>query len=307
MDHMEDRVSDADSSYTARLMELARSQAGEPSDWSLATDREWLRRMYAGPEAVARMWELPTGQLSASAAVRTGASNQEPEARVVSVTSMLRAGCEDVWDEQRAWIEATLEGAAGPSSAVAQLLSESLGDAEVARWASVGFSVVFEELVMELDLTREDRPSLPQWPGGTRPMDWGPDAAGASFVAYEAAFRDRPGFPGWSQAEWTGRMAGDQDFLPEASLYVLMDDVPAGFVVCSNGWIDQVGVVPAHRRLGLASALVTEATARMRARGLTIARLRVNTNNGGALAAWRALGWRVVGRRGRLERRSTPR
>ena len=86
-----------------------------------------------------------------------------------------------------------------------------------------------------------------------------------------------------------------------------MDGVPAGFVVCSKGWIDQVGVVPARRRLGLAGALVTEAAARMRAAGTPVARLHVNTNNRGALAAWRALGWREVGRRGRFERRPAPR
>ena len=96
------------------------------------------------------------------------------------------------------------------------------------------------------------------------------------------------------------------DFLPEVSLCVLMDGLPVGFVVSSKGWIDQVGVVPARRRLGLASALVTEAATRMRAAGTPFARLHVNTNNAGALAAWRALGWRPVGRRGRFERRPHP-
>jgi ribosomal protein S18 acetylase RimI-like enzyme len=59
--------------------------------------------------------------------------------------------------------------------------------------------------------------------------------------------------------------------------------------------------------MGLTSALVTEAVARMRIGGSTVARLHVNTNNAGALAAWPGLGWRVVGRRGRFERGSIPR
>lgn len=300
-------MSNTDRPAATRLMELARAQAGEPSDWSLATARAWLERTYTGPKVTVRMWELPSGQLSASAAVRTLPASLPGEPQVVTVTSMLRAGSEELWDEQRAWIDSLLApgGAAHPSDVVIQVVSESLVDAEVARWASSGFALVFEELVMELDLAPELSP-LP-WPRGARVMDWSPDAAGASFAVYETAFRDRPGFPGWTQAEWTARLTGDQDFLPEASLYVLMDGVPAGFVVCSRGWIDQVGVVPARRRQGIASALVTEAAARMRAGGVIVARLHVNTNNPGALAAWRALGWRVVGRRGRFGRRPPPR
>ncbi len=254
-------MSNTDSPDLARLMELARAQAGEPSDWSLATRRAWLERMYAGPEVLVRVWELPTGQLSASAAVRMLAASRLAQPRVVTVTSMLRAGSEELWDEQRAWINSVLAagGAEEPSGAVVQVVSEALVDAD------------------------------------------------ASFAVYEAAFRDSPSFPGWTQTEWTAGLTGDSDFLPEASLCVLMDGVPAGFVVCSKGWIDQVGVVPARRRLGLASALLTEATARLRAIGASVARLHVNTDNAGALAAYRALGWHVVGRRGRFERRPTPR
>jgi ribosomal protein S18 acetylase RimI-like enzyme len=98
------------------------------------------------------------------------------------------------------------------------------------------------------------------------------------------------------------RLTGDDDFLPEASLCVAVDGAPAGFVVAEAGHIDQVGVVPARRRLGLASALVLESTARMRARGIPLARLHVNVNNPPALAAWHKLGWRIVGRRGRFVR-----
>ena len=54
-----------------------------------------------------------------------------------------------------------------------------------------------------------------------------------------------------------------------------------------------------------ASALVTEATARMHAQGIAVARLHVNTNNPGALATWRRLGWHESGRRGRFERAAT--
>jgi hypothetical protein len=101
-------VSNTDSPDLARLMELARAQAGEPSDWSLATAHRWLERMYAGPKVIVRVWELPTGQLSASAAVHMPAASRPAEPQVVRVTSMLRAGSEQLWDEQRAWIDSVL-------------------------------------------------------------------------------------------------------------------------------------------------------------------------------------------------------
>jgi mycothiol synthase len=286
-----------------RLIELARAQVGEPGAWSLAIDSTWVEWMYAGPGVFTRRWEMPDAELSGSAAVRAAAAGLRP----VVVTSMLRAGYEGLWGEQLAWIESTIEKVATAPGAAVQVVSESLHDDEVARWASAGFDIVFEELAMELDLAADHRAAPPPWPAGARVLEWGSDAAAASFTVYEAAFRDRPGFPDWTRAEWTARLAGGDDFLPGASLCVLIEDVPAGFVVSSSGWIDQVGVVPAHRRAGLASRLVTEAAARMRTAGMSPARLHVNTNNPGALAAWRALGWKVVGRRGRFERGSIPR
>ena len=161
-------MSNTDSPDLARLMELARAQAGEPSDWSLATRRAWLERMYAGPEVLVRVWELPTGQLSASAAVRMLAASRLAQPRVVTVTSMLRAGSEELWDEQRAWIDSVLAagGAEEPSGAVVQVVSEALVDADVARWVSSGFALVFEELAMELDLTPGRSPPALHGPRG---------------------------------------------------------------------------------------------------------------------------------------------
>jgi ribosomal protein S18 acetylase RimI-like enzyme len=94
---------------------------------------------------------------------------------------------------------------------------------------------------------------------------------------------------------------GEPNFLPGASFCAVRDGRPVGFVVSGDGWIGQVGVDPAHRRSGLATALVTEARARMRARGTSVVYLHVNRNNPGGLATWRHLGWRECGRRGRFE------
>ena len=215
---------------------------------------------------------------------------------------MLRPGVEHLWSAQLAWIEAQLEGT--PSCTV-RVVSECLSDAEVLRWAAAGYDLVFEEIAMERDLSDANTAPPTPWPQGSTIVDWGIAAAETSFAVYAAAFRERPGFPGWLPSEWSERLTGGDGFMAQASLCVIRDGVPAGFVVCSTGWIDQVGVAPAQRRLGLASALVTEATARMRAQGIGVARLHVNTNNPGALATWRRLGWHESGRRGRFERAAT--
>ena len=233
-------------SERARILDLARAQLPDPSGWSLVVDPRWLERLYFGP-GVARLTQaLPTGELGGSAAVSVSGSDAAAD---VTVVAMLRPGFEDLWTQQRAWIERQVAGH-GATTAV-RVVSECLTDAEKPRWAAAGFDLVFEELAMARDLLDEEDSPEVRWPNGSTVLEWGDAAAGASFEVYEAAFKDRPGFPGWSRAEWVGRLTGDADFVPEASLCVLLDGAPAGFVVCSRGWIDQVGVVPAHRRLGL--------------------------------------------------------
>ena len=149
---------------------------------------------------------------------------------------------------QHAWIErqvAELDPTAG-----VRVVSECLTDTERARWTAAGFDVVFEEIAMESELPDGKPSPEARWPNGSAILEWGDAAAGASFEVYEAAFRGRPGFPGWSRSEWIGRLTGDADFVPEASLCVLRNGAPAGFVVCSRGWIDQVGRrpgAPPHR------------------------------------------------------------
>ena len=284
------------------LIELARAQIGGAGDWSLATDRAWLNRMYVARGTRATTWVQQNGELAAAAAV----CPPELAGGSIVVTTLIRPGSEDVWPEQWAWIEAAIRDASAairPTPSV-QVVSEALSDAEVARWRSAGYELVFEEIAMEREITSD--PGAPRWPPGTRLLEWDADAETASFLVYEAAFRDRPGFPGWTQAEWVDRMASGDDFLAGASLCALLDGSPACFVVCHRGWISQVGVIPSRRRIGLASALLTEAAARMRALGLRSVRLHVNANNPGALAAWDSLGWQSVGRRGRFERMASP-
>lgn len=193
-----------------------------------------------------------------------------------------------------------------PGGLQVHAVCELLTDDEAARWRSAGYDLTFEELVMEHTRTAGSPVEAPHWPLGTTLSEWSPAAAASSEV-WQAAFRERPGFPGWAPAEWIERQTGGDDFLPEASLLARIDGVAAGFAINGPGWIGQVGVAPAFRRRGLARALVTELLRRQWARGHELVHLHVNTNNPGAMAAWRGPGFDAVGRRGRFERGAIPR
>jgi ribosomal protein S18 acetylase RimI-like enzyme len=118
-------------------------------------------------------------------------------------------------------------------------------------------------------------------------------------AVYAAAFRERPGFPGWSADEWAGFIAGDDDFRPRWSVLATVPGIgDAGFVTGTVDWIGQVGVVPAARGRGLAAALIRESLTRMRADGATHAWLDVNVDNP-ARRLYARLGFVDRGRRAR--------
>ena len=50
------------------------------------------------------------------------------------------------------------------------------------------------------------------WPDGTVLHEWTAGNARWFFAVYTAAFRERPGFPGWSAEQWIDEVTGDEDF-----------------------------------------------------------------------------------------------
>ncbi|MEW5985972.1 MAG: GNAT family N-acetyltransferase [Chloroflexota bacterium] len=190
---------------------------------------------------------------------------------------------------------------------VLQISTESLTEPADRLYHAHGFQRVDESLVMRRDL-RLPLPDCHLPPGITLAI-WQPDLAEQFFQAYHAAFRDRPGFPSWSAAEWITRVTGN-DLIPDWSLLVRAADVPLGFIIgCVDlttappgGFVWQVGVIPTHRRRGLASALLVETMRRMQAAGSPSAELTVHLNNPGAIQAYARLGFTTIGRRARYER-----
>lgn len=188
-----------------------------------------------------------------------------------------------------------------------QIATESLTEPAHHLYLAHGFTCVFDEWVMRYDLSQPvpEHPLLPD----TTFSSWRPDLAEAFYQAYHEAFRERPGFPGWSAAEWIGHVT-ENDHIPEWSLLARVNGQPAGFVIGNidlttnppGGYVWQIGVIPAQRRRGLASALLAESLRRMQAAGSLAAFLLVHSNNPGAYQTYARLGFTTVGRRARYER-----
>jgi len=266
-------------------------------------------RYFPGDSGIAIGAFTPDGNLAACTAVTlVGDPGKERSRMVGQVRPDLRH--QGIGTYLMRWSQAqaqNLLSGIGEASGVIQVATESLTDSAHHLYLAHGFQSVFEELVMERDL-RLPLPDRP-FPPDVTIADWRPDLADQFFQAYQAAFRERPGFPGYSAEEWITRVNED-DHKPEWSLLARVGGVPVGFVNADvdltsdppGGYISQVGVVPAQRRRGISSALLVESMRRMQVEGALTALLVVHVNNPGAILAYSALGFTTIGRRARYER-----
>jgi ribosomal protein S18 acetylase RimI-like enzyme len=178
--------------------------------------------------------------------------------------------------------------------------TEALGDGAHALYLSKGLSQEFAEDVMQLAAPAQLPPADP--PAGLTLSSWGQADPARFYAVYHAAFRDRPGFPGWSQARWVDWISDDEDFRAEWTLLATLDRTDVGFIAGeATGWITQMGVVPSARGRGIGAALIGEAVRRMRSAGEETITLNVNINNQPAAALYRRLGFTRIGRRARYQ------
>jgi mycothiol synthase len=245
------------------------------------------------------------GQMVACAAVHLGgealtrraimSGYVHPELRKRRLGSFLMR-----WSQDQARV---LLGASSADQRCLQIRTESLSEPANRLYLAHGFKPVFEELVMRRELAPLPDPRLP---ADVSLTTWQPELAAQFFQAYNAAFRERPGFPAWTAAEWVDSWT-DEHSRPDWSLLASIDDTPVGFLTASSnhpdGFVVQVGVIPAQRRRGLGSGLIIESMRRMLADGAAAVQLVVNANNPGALQAYLGLGFVEVGRRARYEKR----
>jgi ribosomal protein S18 acetylase RimI-like enzyme len=185
---------------------------------------------------------------------------------------------------------------------------ESLTDAIIASYREQGFTLFFSEEVMNYDLTLSV-PQIITAPSLSYGL-WDTHTAHDFFRVYQAAFRERPGFPGWSEEEWIHWTADDPSFRPDLSLLALSEDQPVGFITNAEevieaknvGFVIQMGVDPLWRGQGVGSALLTRSLQAWQNEGKQAVMLHVNNNNPGALHLYYQLGFVSVGRRGKFRK-----
>ncbi|HJZ49055.1 MAG TPA: GNAT family N-acetyltransferase [Roseiflexaceae bacterium] len=243
------------------------------------------------------------GRLAACAAVWHEQTQQEKRANILGQVHPGDRG-RGLGGFLMAWSvakgRALLAGAAGDRQHMLRLTTEALTPAAERLYRRHGFTQEFAEDVMRRDL----RTALPEapFPRGVTIATWTPALAGQFFEAYQASFRERPGFPGWSAERWIEWATGDTGFHPQMSLLAKQGEQPVGFIVCDDAWIVQVGTHPSWRGRGLGAALVVEALRRFQAAGAEHVMLDVNVNNPRAARVYTWLGFDVIGRRARYVR-----
>lgn len=208
------------------------------------------------------------------------------------------------WSEERG--RERLHALPGDRSRVLRIDSPGVTPDADALYQRHGFRLHFAEDMME---RRLDVPLPPvPLPPAVELAPWNARIVAQFYAAYTGSFRERPGFPGWSQDEWVEWVSADEDFRPDASYVATFREHPVGFVATGvgsttasdadrSGWITQVGTIPEWRGRGLGAALIAHVMQQFRAESLGKVALFVNTNNPSASALYRRLGFETVTRR----------
>jgi mycothiol synthase len=192
------------------------------------------------------------------------------------------------------------------------------GDAR-ARGFFSGRGFVPVRHLLELRLDLHAAPPRPSWPARVtcRTFVPGQDEE-AAWRAHQAAFADSPEHLPIAFDDWVeDRLRRDPAFDP--ALVLLAETAPGpdddgpeivGLAVCragaegapEDGWIRDLGVVPAWRGQGVGMALLRAAFAAFRERGLTGVALEVDdVSMDGAVGLYRRAGMRIVRRTDVLE------
>ncbi len=191
-----------------------------------------------------------------------------------------------------------------------EITCENVTGEITASYAEKGYTLTFAEEVMRFDLSQTILQVVV--PPGISFYTWKSERSHDFFVAYDASFRHRPGFPGWSEQEWVGWTSDNPTFRPDLSYLALVQGQAAGFITNEEddtapeptGYINQVGVDPRFRRQGIGAALVVRSLQAWQEEGKVAVMLHVNVNNPGAIRLYQQLGFSIVARRGKFRKQS---
>lgn len=183
---------------------------------------------------------------------------------------------------------------------------EDVTDEIVASYAEKGFTLVFAEEVMRYDLSLP-LPQVTPLPVVSY-LTWDAQSVHAFFTIYQAAFRERPGFPGWSEEAWVRWVSEDPTFRPDLSFLAVVRGQAAGFVTNAedeaaperNGYLIQVGVHPQWRGQRLGAALLARSLQAWQEERKEAVILHVNRNNPASIHLYQQLGFVLVRWRGKF-------
>src|SRR5437660_10642633 len=109
-----------------------------------------------------------------------------------------------------------------------EITCENVTGEITAYYAEKGYTLTFAEEVMRFDLSHAI-PSVVV-PPDISFFPWASERSHDFFVAYDASFRDRPGFPGWSEQEWVGWTTDNPTFRPDLSYLSEVQGQAVGFI-----------------------------------------------------------------------------
>jgi mycothiol synthase len=116
---------------------------------------------------------------------------------------------------------------------VLKISTESLTESARRLYHTHNFEPVTEDLVKQRDL-HLPLPNCP-FPPGVSILNWDVALEDQFFHAYDAAFRERPGFPGWTADEWVDHWTKDNEpFRPNWSMLARAGNVPLAFLMASS-------------------------------------------------------------------------
>ncbi len=268
------------------LRELALACLAADGGLPLLADTPMLRRFFLDGSGIGGRDE--TGDLVAAAGVWTDGGGRR------SATGLVRPSArhQGLGRQLAAW------AAEHSGGSLLRVVVESTSPETDPFLHGLGLVRTFAERVMRHDLVEVP---VVRRPRGLKALPWSEDTASLFHRAYRASFAERPGFPDPPLEEWVSGIVGDRGFRPAQSRVLLdVEGRVAGFVTLADNWIDQVGVVPAWRGLGLGAHLVARSLRVLAKAGYDEVWLAVNVDNP-AQELYLRLGFANAGLRARYE------
>jgi len=140
-------------------------------------------------------------------------------------------------------------------------------------------------------------------PAGLRWVQWTPDLDLLLMNAFNVAFKEHWGLQTMNEEAWREFFTGVPQFRGDLTYLAMEADDITGFCVnwveggkdTQEGWIEAIGVIPAWRGRGIASALLVKSLQLFQASDLKRAALDVDAENPtGALRLYEKLGFQVA-------------